>query len=479
MARLESWEYSPDGNKVFQFRGLTMSSHGCNGEFPTSKRIRSELTYLSRKIADQYKPAPGSPYRPVLSPPQQIYYLQSGWSNCIITTAFAGIDPPRPLTPAAALVPNPTPASTQSHAADTISTSLLKNQGPTRRPLAAPAHKLKTAGPRSTPNPSSSTAADFDPPAPKNSLDPQKSQVAKADSRIEDIHAPETSKIASESRTSSETAKKTRTQDPSHVGNEIHNLLNFFRFSRVSSSESSDIKSKSTPNHVTPTSLSTQGDNYEAGASLPFPSATSGARPSQNHISSNPSTLPSHGSSVQESEDPQGTSIAEPASWQLQTRSDGRISTADRKTPIHTDKGSDESSTRVVADPLTDPVSVLDPVGQPILESTTETSTHTALKSSPYNSLPTDPELSVPSSSLRSSLTDPNILNNSQTKISANIPVASRNQTAFASKLKSPSNSSSPIPAVLPYKGGAAKSVLFRPMRELISFASVYFAFFL
>ena len=435
------------------------------------------------------------------------------------------------------------------------------NEEPTRRPSPAPAHNLKTAGPRSTPSPSSPSAADFDPQAPKNSLDPQESQVAKADSWLEELHAPETSKFASESRTSSETAKKTRIQGPSHDGTEIRNLLNFFRFSRVSSSESSDIKSKSTPNHVTPTSLPTHGENNEAFASLPFPSTTLGARPSQNHISSNPSTLPSQASSMQESEDPQGTSTAEPASWQLQTRLDGRISTADRKTPIHTNKSSDESSTRVVADPLADPISVLDPAGKPIVESTTETSTHTALKSSPYNSLPNDPEwllreipplalnagistsatipasesflesslglstpaalmkvdsniqttsdpfdsasfttfkqpsdtapdpllpLSVPSSGLRSSLTDPNTLSNSQNKNSANIQAAFRNQTAFASKSKSPSTaggpvraSSSPISTVLPYKSGDEKSVWFGPMRKLISFASVYFAFFL
>ena len=189
------------------------------------------------------------------------------------------------MTPAAALVPKPTPASTQSHGADTISTSLLKsvpgaveggNEGPTRRPSPAPAHNLKTAGPRVTPSPSSPPAADFDPQAPKNSLDPH-------------------------------------------------------------------------------------------------------------------DTAP---------------------------------------------------------DPL----------------------------------LP----LSVPSSGLLSSLTDPNTLSNSQNKTSANIQAAFRNQTAFASKSKSPSTvggpvraSSSPISAVLPYKSGDEKSISFRPMRKLISFASDYFAFFL
>ena len=399
---------------------------------------------------------------------------------------------------------------------------------------------------------------------PKNSLDPQESQVAKPDSWLGELHAPETSKIASESRTSVETAKITRIRDPSNDGTKIPNLLNLFRFLRVSSSGSSDIKSKSTPNHVTPTSLPTHGEDYEAGASLPFPSTTLGARPSQNHISSNPSTLPSHGSSMQESEDPQGTSTAEPASWRLQTQLDGSISTADCNTLVHTNKSSDESSTRAIADPLADFVSVLDPAGKPIVEPTNETSDHTALKSSPFNSLPSDPEwllrkipslalytgistsativaaalsleaslglstpaalmkvnstiqtiqktsdpfnsaslmtfkqpsdtapdpllsLSVPSSGLRSSLTDPNTLSNSQNKTSASIQAAFRNHTAFASKSKSPSTaggpvraSSTPISTVLPYKSGDEKSVSFRLMRKLVSFASVYFAFLL
>ena len=474
----------------------------------------------------------------------------------MITHAFAGIDPPRLLTPAVALVPNPTPASTQTQRAVEAG-----HEGPTRRSSPVPAHNLKTAGPRSTSGSSSQAAADLDPQVSKSSLDLQESQVAKLGSWLEELQTPGISKVASESRPSFETAKKTRIQDPSHDGTEIPNLLKFFRFSRVSSIESSDIKAKSTPNHVTPTPLPTHGENYEAGASLPFPSTTLGAKPGQNHISSNPSTLPSHGSSMQEGEDLQGTSTAGPASWRLQTRLDGGISTAYRKTPIYTNKCSHESSTRVVADPLADFNSVLDPVEKPIVESTTETSTNTALKSSPFNSLPNDPEwllrkipslalnagistsatiaasesfleaslglstpaammkgnsniqttsdpldsasfmtfkqpsdtaldsllpLSVPSSCLRSSLTDPNTVSNSQNKTSANIQAAFRNQTAFASKLKSPPTagrtvraSGSPVPTVLPYKSGDEKSVSFRLMRKLISFASVFFAFFL
>ena len=48
MARLGSTEYSPGGNKVFQFRGLTMSSLGCNGEFTTSKGYIRKLIYRER-----------------------------------------------------------------------------------------------------------------------------------------------------------------------------------------------------------------------------------------------------------------------------------------------------------------------------------------------------------------------------------------------------------------------------------------------
>ena len=455
-----------------------------------------------------------------------------------------------------ALVPSPTPASTQSQRAVGVG-----NERPTRRPSPAPAHNLNTAGPRSTPGPSSPSSAGFDPQTLKKSSDPQESQVAKPGSWLEELHTPEISKAASESRTSFETAKKTRIQDPSNDGAEIPNLPNFFHFSRVSSSESSDIKSKSSPNHVTLTSLPTHGENYEAGASLPFPSTTLGANSSQNHISSNLSTLPSHGSSMQESEDLQGLFTAEPASWRPQTRLDGRISTADRKTPIYTNKSSDESSTRVVADPLADFTSTLDPAGKPIVVSTTEYSTHKARKTSPFNSSPNDPEsllrqtpslalnasisasatiaasgsfleaslglsapaasrkensniqttsdpfdsasfttfkqpsdtapdpllpLSVPSSGLRSSLSDPNTLSTSQSKTSANVQAAFGNQTAFTSKSKSPSTaggsvraSSSSNSTVLPYKSGDEKSVSFRLMRKLVLFALVYFAFFL
>lgn len=112
-----------------------------------------------------------------------------------------------------ALVPNPTPTSTQSQRAVGAG-----NEGPTRRPSPAPAHNLKTGGPKSTPGPSSPSAADFDPQTPKKSLDPQESQVAKPDSWLEELHAPETSKIASESRISFETAKS---RSPSTAGGPV------------------------------------------------------------------------------------------------------------------------------------------------------------------------------------------------------------------------------------------------------------------
>ena len=62
-------------------------------------------------IADQYKPGPGNPYRPVLAAPSKLKGLQPGWSNCNIEAAFQGIDPPRALTPDSVIVAEPTPAS--------------------------------------------------------------------------------------------------------------------------------------------------------------------------------------------------------------------------------------------------------------------------------------------------------------------------------------------------------------------------------
>ncbi|KAL6720098.1 hypothetical protein ACLMJK_002019 [Lecanora helva] len=56
--------------------------------------------------AVQYKPAEGHPYRPILYPPSKLKSLKPGWAGCIRRASmFDGIDPPRALTAAQALVP--------------------------------------------------------------------------------------------------------------------------------------------------------------------------------------------------------------------------------------------------------------------------------------------------------------------------------------------------------------------------------------
>ena len=557
-----------EATKSFNFADLPCPPSDVMVSLRLQKRKHSELTYVSRKIADQYKPAPGSPYRPVLSPPPQIYYLQPGWSNCVITHAFAGIDPPRPLTPAAALVPNPTTASsTHSHEADTISPSLHEsepgtigagNDGPTRKPSPAPAHNLKPAGPRSTstPSPSSSpsttlldpqapkksldphesqvakadsgledlhapessetatesrtssetaketsssspSAANFDPQLPKKSLDPQESQVAKANSGLEDSHARESSKPASESRTSSDTAKeKTRIQDPSHEETEIPNLLNFFRFSRVSSSESfDDTKSKSSPNSNTIARTSpptTHGQTLllnflrfsRAMSSSEISNDTkskSSSSPNSNPITptSPPPTLTQHGEENYEA----GTSQPFPFPFPTSSPtffsliSNGASSSSQNQQHI----SSSNASTRTL--PSQDGGS-----GNTIMQQLQEESENeeedpqgprTSDSNSNSNSTAQQTQTAFTSSSSSSSSSSSGSI-----KISPSTTTVGGGVERLVQASSTSSNSSSPVSKVLPYTSGDEKrinSFQFRPIstRKFISFASlVFFAFF-
>ncbi|KAM0804316.1 hypothetical protein BDR22DRAFT_835626 [Usnea florida] len=93
----------------------------------------------------EYKPAPGEPYRPVLSPPRRLSSLLPEWakSSCIIPAAlFNGVDPPRALKPAEILTPKVTQVP------PTVSATAV----------AAPASGIRANEPQRTPNPS--TAAD-------------------------------------------------------------------------------------------------------------------------------------------------------------------------------------------------------------------------------------------------------------------------------------------------------------------------------
>ena len=328
----------------------------------------------------------------------------------MITHVFAGIDPPKPLSPAAALVPNPTSASTQSHAAETTSVSSFAplpgaseagNNGPTSSHLLAPAHTFQIAGPRSTPGPLSPSTAISKPQTPQNSLNSQESQVVKTNSQIEESSAPVTRKSVSIFQTWSNTAQKPRIQDHSNDGTflsksnkEIANFLDPFLLSRVSSTESSEIRAALTRNDVASSSLPIYVEDYEEGASRPLPGTNIGEDPSQKQVSSGPNPLPSQSSLLPESKDLQGTSIttAEPGSWLLQTELDGGISTAHRIPPDQASRNSEGPSSRESADPIVDPISIPDTAGKPIIECASETSTHATPDSSPYNSLPEYPE---------------------------------------------------------------------------------------
>ncbi|CAF9935221.1 MAG: hypothetical protein ALECFALPRED_006338 [Alectoria fallacina] len=300
-------------------------------------------------VADQYKPAPGFPYRPVLSPPAQIYSLQPGWSNCVITHAFVGIDPPMVLKPAAALVPNLTPTSSQSQAAESTVTSSLKlaseaaGSGDTaimRDPSPAPAHKIPVAGPRRTSNPPSLSTARNDPLHPENSLNPHDPLTVKAHTRLNDFPAAISLQDAPKIQASSEKARDPSFHDPLEDGKSLSTAkaespnkdLYVFHPPHTSSYQRSDKNSASSPNEVISDSTPlTHGENYEEGASRPrtgttqSPSSDYGR--SQRHISSGPNTTPHHISLSQKSKPLQDKSIANADPPQLETQLDSDIST--------------------------------------------------------------------------------------------------------------------------------------------------------
>ena len=88
----------------------------------------------------EYKPAPGEPYRPVLSAPSRLSSLLPEWSRsgCVISAAlFNGVDPPVALHRAEFL----TPRITQAMPSASVTTT------------AAPASKIKASQPRKTLNP--------------------------------------------------------------------------------------------------------------------------------------------------------------------------------------------------------------------------------------------------------------------------------------------------------------------------------------
>ena len=62
---------------------------------------------------DWYKPAPGEPYRPLIALPEKVRDLDPWWSACTEAYYFTGLDPPRTLQRAAAMVTPVSPAANQ------------------------------------------------------------------------------------------------------------------------------------------------------------------------------------------------------------------------------------------------------------------------------------------------------------------------------------------------------------------------------
>lgn len=133
----------------------------------------------------EYKPAPGEPYRPVLSAPSRLSSLLPEWSKsgCIIPAAlFNGVDPPRALKPAEILTPRVTQAQPTASVAA----------------VAAPASGIRTNEPSKTANPS--TKADNEATLPPDSntresgseiSDPSSSDPEKEDPEITGTKAAE------------------------------------------------------------------------------------------------------------------------------------------------------------------------------------------------------------------------------------------------------------------------------------------------
>ena len=267
----------------------------------------------------------------------------------MITHAFAGIDPPRSLTPAAALVPNLTPTSPQSRTTETTSDSSHKPvfkaaeaaeariTESSRDPSPAPAHKVHTAGPRSTPSPPSSSPVKNDPHTPKTSLDPQDThQAVKIHTRPKKLQTRISPENCFKMQASSEKAKDSSVRDPSRDGSLVsvgadpeiaHKASDVFHTS-TASHQRLVINSNLSSNAVISNSLPTHEEEHEKGASRPLAGTNRGQ--SSKNIASDQNTLPRHGSLPQESKFSQGPTTAEPGSPRLENQLKGDLPTAYR-----------------------------------------------------------------------------------------------------------------------------------------------------
>ena len=313
--------------------------------------------------------------------------------------------------PAAALVPNLTPTSPQSHGIETTSTSSVKpvsgavevgSTGASRDPPAAPAHKVQTAGPRSTSNPSSSSNVENDPLKPENSFNPQHTQAVETDPRVSKWQTPISPEAVPKTHTSSKKAKDSSIRGPSKdrsftslANSEVSKILSdAFQSSRVSSDQRSDIRSTLSPNAVASDSLPTHEEKHEEGVSIPATGTTRDPSFDDDHgqkgIPSNLKTLPSRGSLPQESKYTQGIITVEPGSPRLETLSDSHILTRNRDPPYETNGNPSGSFTPIIADPSGEPASVSNPAQNPDVGASTGSSTLATPQSSPDDSLPNE-----------------------------------------------------------------------------------------
>ena len=105
-----------------------------------------------------YKPAPGEPYRPLIAIPQQLRDI-GPWSGNCVELWFTGYDPPRALTPKAAMVPDVTLEDQHRSSTTTMPSNPQDPRfGETtanKAPVPTPAQSQKFVQPEKTTMPSS------------------------------------------------------------------------------------------------------------------------------------------------------------------------------------------------------------------------------------------------------------------------------------------------------------------------------------
>ncbi|KAL9066628.1 MAG: hypothetical protein Q9161_007458 [Pseudevernia consocians] len=209
--------------------------------------------------AVEYKPAPGEPYRPVLSPPHRLSSLLPEWSksNCIIPAAlFNGVDPPRALKPAEVLIPRVTQVlPTASVAAVAAPASGIRANKPSKTPNPSTVGDKEISGPSDTDthesgsevsdpsksDPSNSDPSNSDPSNPDpSSPDPSNSDPSNSDPSNSDPSSPDPS------------SSDPKTTDPKAVDSEGPNINQ----PQLNSADAQDTRTSTTDPAITPAQAS-------------------------------------------------------------------------------------------------------------------------------------------------------------------------------------------------------------------------------